>query len=68
MIYNIPKQLLDLPLDTQPTPELRLAQRQFFKAIYALICDCETGPRIPLLFLSLGQQKVKLLISPEENV
>ena len=68
IIYNIPKMLLDLPLDTQPTHELRLSQRQFFKAIYALICDSETGPRIPTLFLSLGRDKVKELISPQENV
>jgi len=54
VIYNIPKMLLNLPLDTRPTPALKQAQRQFFKAIYALICGSETGPRIPALFLSLG--------------
>ena len=64
LIYNIPKQMLGLPLDTQPAPELRQAQRQFFKAIYALICGSETGPRIPTLFLSLGQDKVMSLLIP----
>ena len=66
IIYNLPKQLLGLRLDTPPTPELRLAQRQFFKAIYALICGSETGPRIPTLFLSLGQDKVKSLLSIQD--
>jgi lysyl-tRNA synthetase, class I len=62
LIYNIPKVLLNLPLNTQPTNELKQAQRQFFKAIYSLICGSETGPRIPTLFLSLGQSKVKRLL------
>lgn len=67
LIYNIPKMLLDVPLDTKPTPELRQAQRQFFKAIYGLICGGDTGPRIPTLFLSLGQEKIKMLLSPKSH-
>ena len=67
LIYNIPKVLLDLPLDARPTPALKQAQRQFFKAIYSLICGSVTGPRIPTLFLSLGQIKVKALLSSVEE-
>ena len=67
LIYNIPKQLLNLPLNTEPTNELKQAQRQFFKAIYTLICGSETGPRIPTLFLSLGQRKVKTLLSAQKS-
>jgi lysyl-tRNA synthetase class 1 len=66
VIYNIPKMLLNLPPDTRPTPALKQAQRQLFKAIYALICGSETGPRIPALFLSLGQKQVKILLTREE--
>lgn len=62
LIYSIPKTLLDLPVDAQPTPEVKQAQRQFFKAVYALVCNSETGPRIPTLFLSLGIEKVKALL------
>lgn len=67
LIYRIPKELSNLSLDTEPTNELKQAQRQFFKAIYGLICGSETGPRIPTLFLSLGQRKVKELLSPGET-
>ncbi len=66
VIYNIPKMLLNLPLDTRPTPALKQAQRQLFKAIYALICGSETGPRIPALFLSLGQSTVRDLLTPSD--
>ena len=41
--------------DTAPTPELKQAQRQFFKALYQLLCSAETGPRLPTLMLSIGQ-------------
>jgi lysyl-tRNA synthetase, class I len=63
LIYSIPKLLLGLPEDAQPTNEVKLAQREFFKAVYALICSSDTGPRIPTLFLSLGAQKVRSLLS-----
>lgn len=68
LIYTVPKVLLHLPEDTEPTSEVKQAQRQFFKAVYLLICSSETGPRIPTLFLSLGQSKVKSLLSPVEFV
>ena len=64
LIYSIPKQLLGLPQDAEPTSEVKLAQREFFKAIYSLVCSSETGPRIPTLFLSLGMERVKELLSP----
>lgn len=62
LVYSIPKLLLGLPVDSQPTNEIKQAQRQFFKAVYALICDSETGPRIPTLFLSLGKERVRELL------
>jgi lysyl-tRNA synthetase class 1 len=66
LIYSVPKLLLGLPEDAEPTNEVKLAQRQFFKAVYSLVCSSETGPRIPTLFLSLGKEKVKgLLTSPD---
>lgn len=66
LIYGIPKILLNLPLEADPTNEVKLAQRQFFRAIYSLICNSDTGPRIPTLFLSLGKEKVRNLLLPKE--
>jgi lysyl-tRNA synthetase class 1 len=56
LVYGVPKRLLGLPPDTAPTPELKQAQRQFFKALYQLLCSAETGPRLPTLMLSIGQE------------
>jgi lysyl-tRNA synthetase class I len=44
---------------------LKQAQRSFFIALYQLICERETGPRIPTLLLSLGKEKVKMLLAPQ---
>jgi lysyl-tRNA synthetase, class I len=65
LVYAIPKIQRGLPMDTKPDSALKLAQRQFFIGIYRLICDAETGPRLPTLFLSLGPEKVRRLLSPE---
>lgn len=62
LVYGIPKLLLGLPMDAKPTDELKQAQRNFFIAIYALVCGSDTGPRLPTLFLSLGAEKVRQLL------
>lgn len=64
LVYAIPKIQRGLPADTKPNDELKQAQRQFFAAIYHLICGSDTGPRLPTLFLSLGQDQVKSLLEP----
>lgn len=64
LVYAIPKIQRGLPLDMKPDDALKQAQRQFFIAIYRLLCGADTGPRLPTLFLSLGQEKVKRLLSP----
>jgi lysyl-tRNA synthetase class 1 len=64
LIYGIPKLLLGLPMDAPPTPALKEAQRSFFVAIYSLICDRETGPRLPTLFLAIGKDRVHQLLTP----
>jgi lysyl-tRNA synthetase, class I len=66
LVYGIPKTLLDMPMDAQPTEELKQAQRAFFVSIYTLICNSETGPRLPTLFLSIGKDKVRQLLSPAQ--
>jgi lysyl-tRNA synthetase class 1 len=61
-VYGVPKDLLGLPRDIKPTPELQVAQRAFFKALYTLILGKETGPRLPTLFLSLGVERTRRLL------
>ncbi|GAB3433743.1 lysine--tRNA ligase [Actinophytocola sediminis] len=66
LVYGVPKLLRGLPLDTPPTPELKKAQRAFFAALYRLLCSSDTGPRLPTLLLSIGQERVhQLLAGPE---
>jgi lysyl-tRNA synthetase, class I len=62
LVYAVPKLQLGLPLDAKPTDELKQAQRRFFIAIYRLICNSDTGPRLPTLFLSIGEAKVRELL------
>ena len=38
-------------------------QREFFKAIYRMLCDSDTGPRLPTLLLSLGPERAEALLS-----
>ncbi len=67
-MYRIPKVVRGFPVDAQPDEELKQAQRSFFIAIYTLICDSDTGPRIPTLLLSLGKERVKTLLAPSPTV
>jgi len=67
LIYGVPKQLLGLPLDTKPTDELKQTQRQFFIALYRMLCSADTGPRLPTLFLALKQERVRALLMPPES-
>ncbi|GAA4260201.1 lysine--tRNA ligase [Dactylosporangium darangshiense] len=62
LVYGVPKIRLGLPLDTAPTQELKVAQRQFFALLYRLLVGRESGPRLPTLLLSLGAQHVRALV------
>ncbi|WP_433075336.1 lysine--tRNA ligase [Dactylosporangium sp. CA-052675] len=62
LVYGVPKIRLGLPLDTKPTPELKVAQREFFSLLYRLLVSRESGPRLPTLLLSLGAQRVRALV------
>jgi lysyl-tRNA synthetase, class I len=62
LIYAVPKRLLGLPDDAGPDGELKAQQRTFFKAVYRLICDAETGPRLPTLLLSIGRDRAHRLL------
>jgi lysyl-tRNA synthetase class 1 len=68
LMYRIPKVVRGLPADAAPTDELKQAQRSFFVALYTLICDSDTGPRIPTLLLSIGLQRARMLLTPPNTV
>lgn len=63
LAYAVPKLLQGLPKDVPPSPELKKSQRAFFAALYRLLCSSDTGPRLPTLLLSIGPQRVHLLLS-----
>ncbi|MEV0719436.1 lysine--tRNA ligase [Asanoa sp. NPDC050611] len=62
LVYGVPKQMLGLPADVKPTPELKVAQRSFFALLYRLLIGKETGPRLPTLLLATGADRVRLLL------
>ncbi|MGH3796113.1 MAG: lysine--tRNA ligase [Pseudonocardiaceae bacterium] len=63
LVYSVPKLMLGLPADTGPTPEIKQAQRSFFKAMYRLLCGSDTGPRLPTLLLSIGLDRSRGLLA-----
>jgi lysyl-tRNA synthetase, class I len=62
LVYAVPKLQAGLPADAPPTPELKAAQRGFFKLVYLLLIGRETGPRLPTLLLAAGQDRVRALL------
>ena len=64
LLYGIPKLRLGLPITAPPTPEIKELQRAWFILLYQLLIDEVTGPRLPTLLLALGQDRVRLLLTP----
>jgi lysyl-tRNA synthetase class 1 len=62
LVYGVPKQMLGLPPDVEPSPALKRAQREFFKLVYRLLLHGETGPRLPTLLLSIGLERAERLL------
>ena len=62
LVYAVPKLMLGLPRDAEPSPELKIAQRAFFKALYQLLVARDTGPRLPTLMLSIGPARTRDLL------
>jgi len=63
LVYAVPKVQAGLAADTKPTPELKVAQRQFFALLYELLVGRDTGPRLPTLLLAVGQERVRELLT-----
>ena len=63
LVYAIPKAVAGLAADADPTPEVKVAQRAFFKAVYRLLVGTDTGPRLPTLLLSIGRDRARELLT-----
>jgi len=64
VIYGVPKLVRGLALDDAPTDEVKADQKAFFKLLYNLLVDADRGPRLPTLFLALGPETVRTLLTP----
>ncbi|GHF56255.1 lysine--tRNA ligase [Streptomyces mashuensis] len=63
LVYGVPKVMAGLEPDAKPTPELKVAQRQFFALLYHLLVGRDTGPRLPTLLLAVGADRVRKLLA-----
>ncbi|WP_145224814.1 lysine--tRNA ligase [Rudaeicoccus suwonensis] len=63
-VYAVPKVQRGLAPDqiVKGDKELAAAQRQFFKLLYNLLVDKDTGPRLPTLLLAVGPERVRSLL------
>jgi len=67
LIYGVPKLARGLGLDDAPTDEVKADQKAFFRLLYELLVDAERGPRLPTLFLALGSDTVRSLLTPPRS-
>jgi lysyl-tRNA synthetase class 1 len=64
LVYGVPKLARGLGLADPPTDEVKQDQKQFFRLLYNLLVDADRGPRLPTLFLALGAERVRELLTP----
>ena len=64
LIYGVPKLARGMGLDDAPTDQVKQDQKVFFRLLYNLLVDADRGPRLPTLFLALGAEKVRTLLTP----
>ncbi|GAA2008852.1 lysine--tRNA ligase [Nocardioides kribbensis] len=64
LVYGVPKLGRGLGLDDAPTDQVKADQKAFFKLLYNLLVDADRGPRLPTLFLALGSDTVRRLLTP----
>jgi lysyl-tRNA synthetase class 1 len=62
LLYGVPKLQRGLPITAPKSPELQAAQRDWFILLYELLIGKDTGPRLPTLFLALGQDRIRDLL------
>ena len=68
LVYGVPKLALGLDLDAAPTEEVKADQKAFFRLLYNLLVDADRGPRLPTLFVALGPEKVRSLLTPPAHL
>jgi lysyl-tRNA synthetase, class I len=64
LVYGVPKLSRGLGLDDEPTDQIKTDQKAFFKLLYNLLVDADRGPRLPTLFVALGADTVRSLLTP----
>jgi lysyl-tRNA synthetase, class I len=64
LVYGVPKLARGLGLDDEPTDQVKADQKAFFKLLYNLLVDADRGPRLPTLFVALGADTVRSLLTP----
>lgn len=64
LVYGVPKLGRGLGIDDAPTEEVKADQKKFFGLLYHLLVAAPRGPRLPTLFLALGPEKVRRLLTP----
>jgi lysyl-tRNA synthetase class 1 len=64
LVYGVPKLARGLGIDDAPTDQVKQDQKDFFRLLYNLLVDADRGPRLPTLFLALGADKVRSLLTP----
>jgi lysyl-tRNA synthetase class 1 len=64
LVYGVPKLTRGMALDDAPTDEVKADQKAFFRLLYNLLVDADRGPRLPTLFLALGPETVRSLLTP----
>ncbi len=68
LVYGVPKLVRGLALDDAPTEEVKSDQKAFFHLLYNLLVDADAGPRLPTLFLALGPDRIRALLSTGATV
>jgi lysyl-tRNA synthetase class 1 len=64
LIYGVPKLARGMGVEDAPTDEVKADQKRFFRLLYNLLVGADRGPRLPTLFLALGSERVRALLTP----
>ena len=57
-----------MALDDPPTDDVKADQKRFFRLLYNLLVGADRGPRLPTLFVALGADRVRALLSPPADM
>jgi len=66
LVYGVPKLARGLGLDDAPTEQVKADQKKFFGLLYRLLVAADRGPRLPTLFVALGADTVRTLLTPPQ--